>query len=347
MSPAGDHVEHLADDFVHELLSPDDARRVRRHCKLCLGCKAAVRSAAAVGGPAKRSREAAPEALITSTLRASKPTSPRVSVSSVVWRGSAAGGRGAVLLLVSLHIYYLNLAPTPYDLQVLGRARLWPAAPPRCVRLMDRVKGVALAGVPVELTLRGRTGSVKLANLTTDADGYGTPRVQVPDWNEDGCELVVTGRPGGAARRAAGGARRTGVEADAVERQAGVSAGAGDPPAGADAERFDRKPRRAGRRRSPSRTRRATSSSSAGRGEALQHRVGRLPAGRRVDRGAYTVRCQVEDTTAALTVEVKRYVLPKFKVEVETDRPYYAPGATLKATVRQLLLRQVGRGRQR
>src|SRR5262249_19787780 len=34
------------------------------------------------------------------------------------------------------------------------------------------------------------------------------------------------------------------------------------------------------------------------------------------------------------TVEVKKYVLPKFKIEVEGLAPYYQPGQTVKAVVR-------------
>jgi A-macroglobulin TED domain/Alpha-2-macroglobulin family/MG2 domain/Macroglobulin domain MG3/Alpha-2-macroglobulin bait region domain/A-macroglobulin receptor binding domain len=37
---------------------------------------------------------------------------------------------------------------------------------------------------------------------------------------------------------------------------------------------------------------------------------------------------------ASRRVEVKRYVLPKFKVTVETDRSYYRPGETVQGTVR-------------
>ena len=34
-----------------------------------------------------------------------------------------------------------------------------------------------------------------------------------------------------------------------------------------------------------------------------------------------------------LSVEVKKYVLPKFKVAVTTDKPFYKPGDTIKLTV--------------
>jgi hypothetical protein len=52
-----------------------------------------------------------------------------------------------------------------------------------------------------------------------------------------------------------------------------------------------------------------------------------------VQEGAYTVACKVGDTESKLVVEVRRYVLPKFKLDVRPDRPYYGPGQTARVTV--------------
>jgi len=49
--------------------------------------------------------------------------------------------------------------------------------------------------------------------------------------------------------------------------------------------------------------------------------------------GTYTVRAVMEDGQSERTVDVKRYVLPKFKVGVTTDRPYYLPGQKLTGKV--------------
>ena len=49
--------------------------------------------------------------------------------------------------------------------------------------------------------------------------------------------------------------------------------------------------------------------------------------------GTYRVRAVIEGAEAERTVEVKRYTLPKFKVSVKTDRPYYLPGSAMVATV--------------
>ncbi len=49
--------------------------------------------------------------------------------------------------------------------------------------------------------------------------------------------------------------------------------------------------------------------------------------------GKYNLQAVMGDTESSRSVEVKPYVLPKFKVNVETDRPYYQPGARVKGDV--------------
>ena len=53
-----------------------------------------------------------------------------------------------------------------------------------------------------------------------------------------------------------------------------------------------------------------------------------------INLGSYKIRATLGKTTEEKTVEVKRYVLPKFKVSLETDKPYYLPLETVRGTVR-------------
>src|SRR5207237_2983180 len=49
-----------------------------------------------------------------------------------------------------------------------------------------------------------------------------------------------------------------------------------------------------------------------------------------VNMGDYHLRAVLGDTRAEKTVQVKRYVLPKFKVEVKADKSFYLPKETVK-----------------
>jgi len=52
-----------------------------------------------------------------------------------------------------------------------------------------------------------------------------------------------------------------------------------------------------------------------------------------VNMGRYTIRAIMQDQETEKKVTVKRYVLPKFKVTLTTDRDYYLPGEQVEGTV--------------
>ena len=52
-----------------------------------------------------------------------------------------------------------------------------------------------------------------------------------------------------------------------------------------------------------------------------------------VNEGEYQIAVTVGDTTSERTVKVERYVLPKFRVDLATDRPYYGPGEKVNVTL--------------
>jgi len=54
---------------------------------------------------------------------------------------------------------------------------------------------------------------------------------------------------------------------------------------------------------------------------------------REVNMGAYKIRAISEEMTSEINVTVKKYVLPKFKVELETERESYMAGQELKGTI--------------
>jgi len=52
-----------------------------------------------------------------------------------------------------------------------------------------------------------------------------------------------------------------------------------------------------------------------------------------VNLGRYTVKAALGDETVEKKITVKRYVLPKFKVDFKSDRTFYLPNQTMKGTV--------------
>ena len=49
--------------------------------------------------------------------------------------------------------------------------------------------------------------------------------------------------------------------------------------------------------------------------------------------GTYQLRCEVAGETSERSVEVRKYVLPKFKVSVALDKPFYGPGEEMSGTL--------------
>lgn len=52
-----------------------------------------------------------------------------------------------------------------------------------------------------------------------------------------------------------------------------------------------------------------------------------------VNTGSYSVSATVGDTTSERTVTVERYVLPRFALEIHTDRAFYLPGETIEGAI--------------
>jgi hypothetical protein len=49
--------------------------------------------------------------------------------------------------------------------------------------------------------------------------------------------------------------------------------------------------------------------------------------------GRYELRAMAGATSTERTVEIKRYVIPKFKIQIATDKPYYLPGDTVSGSI--------------
>src|SRR5262249_23357267 len=162
-----DHVVNHVDTYLHDALDAADAAYVERHCDGCRVCKLALdearkRFAALQTLPAIEPSEQ----LIQATLKGIDAHHGRMTRVRRWFVGVSAGGLAAAALLIGmLHLYYLHLTPTPYDLRILGQSRLLAGSVASLrIRLIDKPSGKPMEGVPVEVELRGPDQTTKLAS---------------------------------------------------------------------------------------------------------------------------------------------------------------------------------------
>src|SRR5215831_14890976 len=154
-----DHVVAFVDDYLHDALHSMDAAYVERHCDSCRICKPALEDA--------RKRFAALETLpaIEPSEQVIKATLERIAAHDVRTRKvrrwflgvSLSAVAASALVIGVLHLYYLNLTPTPYDLRILGQSKLLAGSMASVrIRLVDRTIGQPVPGAPVDIELRGQ-----------------------------------------------------------------------------------------------------------------------------------------------------------------------------------------------
>jgi hypothetical protein len=339
MTPHTDHVADRVDDYLHDLLDEDAAAHVAHHCAECPACAAALAAArkrmcALQALPPTE----APERLVRATVAALRERADRPRIGRrYVLGGALAAAVAVAAVLIGFHVHYLHLTAGNTDMKVLGQSQLLAgAAASLRVCLIDHGNGATLAGVPVRIDLRHRgTGeTVALARFTTDADGTGQPRFRVPDWADAECDLqVMADNPTRDSltlpvkvRRA----RRVMLSSDKPVYQPGqtihvrgLALRRPDLHAAAEEDTTftvtDAKGNVIFKRN--------TKTSAYGIASAD------CPLADEIIEGQYVIGCTVGDTPSRLAVEVKKYVLPKFKVGLTLDKPYYAPGQKATATV--------------
>jgi uncharacterized protein YfaS (alpha-2-macroglobulin family) len=329
------HVLEQVDAYLHDVLPVQDAEQVRAHCESCPICRVALEEA--------RTRQQmfaalppveASEALIQTTLaQVEHYRAPRIT-----WRRVVVLAYVAAVLVVGLwHLYVVTRTASPYDLRVLGQSQLYAGSEASLrVLLVNPHNGRPLSGVPVQIALGdGHGRSVELARLTTDAWGTARPRFRLPDWSDGPYELRVEAQPSGTPeiiRRPVRLVRswRLMLTTDKPVYQPGqtihvrslaLSRPELRPAAGQTVVYTIADPR----------------GNVIFRRQDVTSRFGiaaiDCPLADEITEGDYRIECRVGDTTSAVSVEVRRYVLPKFRVEVQLDQPYYQPGQKGRVTV--------------
>jgi A-macroglobulin TED domain/Alpha-2-macroglobulin family/MG2 domain/Macroglobulin domain MG3/Bacterial Alpha-2-macroglobulin MG10 domain len=345
MLPHTAHVLDSVDDYLHDLLDDVDADRVARHCAACATCGAALEearkrlTALQTVPPTEASEE-----LVRDTVTGVEKHERRRRRQRIYVLGGLLGAfAAAALVLVGFHLHYANLSPTPFDLKVIGQSQLTAGSPASLrVQVVKRFPDAAgsflrYQGIHVEIALVPKDGSPPrlLTSFQTGADGSGEPRFQVPDWADQECELVVTAdAPDGpeTVRQAVRVKRswRVMLSSDKPVYQPGQTIQLRSlalrqpdlhPLAGDD----------------------ATFTVTDPKGNVVFKQVMKnsaygiawadCPLADEIIEGQYVIACTVGDTPSRLSVQVQKYVLPKFKVGVALDKPYYKPGQEVTATV--------------
>jgi hypothetical protein len=337
MSKRFDHVLDHVDAYFHDLLTSFEDQYIEQHCERCRICAVALEEAqkrheVLQTVPASEASEQLVQATLARVETHEQRRAPRIRR---LRRAALLGLAASVLLLGGLHLYYLNLTPSPHDLQVLSQPQLLADTEASLrVRVIDRNRNAPLGKVPVAIDLQDEnTGrSIRLASFTTDEQGTGQPRFRLPDWKDGAYQLRVTAATGRTPEQ---------VTQTVRLRRAWKVMLSSDRPVYQPGQEIHL---RALALRSldlrPVAGQQAVFTISDPKGNVIfKHRgttskfgisSADCPLASEILEGAYALRCQVGDSESGLTVEVKKYVLPKFHVELKPDQPYYQPGQRVR-----------------
>ncbi|MGE3804864.1 MAG: MG2 domain-containing protein, partial [Gemmataceae bacterium] len=333
------HVEAHVDDYLHELLSPADVAYVERHCESCASCRAALDEAERrlhqiQVAPAY---EASDELVRRTSKFIDNKESSRQRFRLRFAAGYVLTAAASVLVLVAAQRYFANVHASSLDLRLLGQSSLLSGSKGSLrVQLADRRDGQPRAGVPVDVTLvgEGKEQSFPLASFTTNEDGTYPVGFDIPDAEGDwqlrvvahlpeGDEVIERGvqlvrawklmlssdkpvyRPGQAIKLRALALRRPDLRPGVKEK---VEFAITDPKGNLIYKQE-----------------RSTSAYGIAAAEC--------PLASEVTEGGYTITCRIGKVESKRRVEVNKYVLPRFKVDLSLDLNFYEPGQPVRGEV--------------
>lgn len=250
----------------------------------------------------------------------------------------AAAALASVAVLGGMQWHYRNLTISPVDLRVLGQSQLLAGSNGSMrVRVMNADSRGPMAGVPVQMTLVNAATHevVRLADFQTDAHGTASPRFTLPDWPSGNHTLKIV------AQTEHGPEETT--QTVNLKRESKLMLSSDKPlyqPGqtihlrALALRRPDLKPVADGE---------SLLTIADPQGNIIfkqREKTSRFgivsadcPLATEILEGNYQVTCRIGETESQLTLPVEKYVLPKFKVALTLDKPYYQPGETVKGKV--------------
>jgi alpha-2-macroglobulin-like protein len=265
-----------------------------------------------------------------------RPLFPSKRARRATYGGIIALAAGVALVLGILHWQYARLEPSPYDLSMLGQQQLLTGAPGAVrVRLTNKKTHEPVANVPVEVELLGQGQVVKLASFTTDGQGTGNPRFTLPEWQDGKYRMRVRAQTDKGEEK---------VEHDVELTRSWRLMLSTDKPVYQPGQTIQ--VRALGLRKpdlKPVAGQEAVFTITDPKGtmifkqRSVTSRFGitaaECPLATEIIEGNYAIACTVGNSASKSTVEVKKYVLPKFRIGVTFDKPYYQPGQKVNVTV--------------
>lgn len=333
-------ISDYLDDFLHGVLSEEDAARVQAWLDSAPEAQEALTAAQRrYDALAQLPPVEASEQLIRKTLeQLEMKATQKKSVAGKVVKTFLALAALAILAIGGTHWYYHQLAPSPYSLRLIGQQSLLAGSPAALrLALVHQQSGRPVANVPVELALlNAKTKeTVQLASFTTGDQLSDAPRFTLPDWPSGDYLLTLTAKtPSGVEEL---------QETVTLQRSFKLMVSTDKPiyqpgqvihirslalrrpdlkPVAKEEVIFkvlDAKGNVIFKRR--------TASSEFGIASADCQLATEL------NQGEFQLECTVGDTTSNRTVKVERYTLPKFKVTLDLNKPFYAPGEKVSGTI--------------
>ncbi|MFL5341946.1 MAG: MG2 domain-containing protein [Gemmataceae bacterium] len=330
-----------ADAYHYGLLSPDEAVAFERELPDNAELRAALdlaRRRAALLEAALPPAEASEQLVRVTLQRLERVDRFRHRQRRLFWTAFLSPVAAAAIMIGLFQMHYQNLAASPANLEIYGQSKLIPGSEAALrVRLTDAHSQAPMPGVPVEVRLGDASGakSVTLASFTTDRQGNGQPSFRLPDWADGQYVLSVTAsspkQPEVLSRTVT--FRRSSkvmLTTDKPEYQPGQTIHVRSltmrkpdlqPAAGVEALFTITDPK-------GNMIFRKTMRTSAYGIAAVDCEL----ADELIE-GAYTVTCRVGDSDSSATVQVHHYVLPRIKLTVTTERPWYVAGEEVRGTV--------------
>ena len=239
--------------------------------------------------------------------------------------------------LVAYSIYVAVHEPDPQETIILGQKTL-AAASPAALRILvrHRVSRAPVRGAQVALNLDGKSsGRVELGSFQTDANGTVPDSINIPELPPGEYELTVNvtsslGRDHITKKVDVQHPMRILLSTDKPLYQPGQTIHLRSLISNARTQKpFTNEP--------------VTFEVSDPKGNKVFKETHQLSAfgiasadfvlATELNLGRYEIRAMAGPTTTERTVEIKRYVLPKFKISLTSDKSYYLPGQTVSGSV--------------